>query len=143
MSFKTLQIIADFLFLFLIVYLYIMVRRKGALIHKAQESIEEFKKLLSEATRFSKILIEEFDEYKKDFEKILDELHKTQKELKESEEKVKFSLKENKSVTDVLALYNQGLSIDEISKGLNIPRGEVELIIGVIDYIKKKNVKKD
>ncbi len=143
MSFKTLQIIADFLFLFLIVYLYFIVRRKGALISKAQESIEEFKKLLSEATRFSKILIEEFDEYKKDFEKILDELHKTQKELKESEEKVKFSLKENKSVTDVLALYNQGLSIDEISKGLNIPKGEVELIIGVIDYIKKKNVEKD
>ena len=143
MSFKTLQIVADFLFLFLIVYLYFMVRRKGALISKAQESIEEFKRLLSEATRFSKILIEEFDEYKKDFEKILDELHKTQKELKESEEKVKFSLKENKSVTDVLALYNQGLSIDDISKGLNIPRGEVELIIGVIDYIKKKNVKKD
>ncbi len=141
MSFIKIQLIVDLILIFLISYLFFQNRKRNEALRKISESINEFRSLLGEAKRFSGFLIDEFRKYRDDFENLLSQISDEQKKLKEKEIRILKSYDDKKKISDVLALKNQGLSVEEIAKGLNIPKGEVELILGMIEFLKKKNEK--
>ena len=134
----TLQILLDLLFVAAILCL---ARRTASLSHLSRtlrETLENFQKMLQEANLWGERISLHLHNEQVKSEKTLEELNAAHKSLTEEERKLLVSLPESEKSQKVLLLHNQGLSIEEISKGLSLPRGEVELVLSLVTFLQNR-----
>lgn len=134
----TLQILLDLLFVAAILWL---ARRTASLSHLSRtlrETLENFQKMLQEANLWGERISLHLHNEQVKSEKTLEELNAAHKSLTEEERKLLVSLPESEKSQKVLLLHNQGLSIEEISKGLSLPRGEVELVLSLVTFLQNR-----
>ena len=146
-----LQIAIDIVLL-VIVCLYVVRERKRRFMYSPEEIDEERLKALSdsiqqmiqESKRVLHEIQESINKQKDSLNKIVEKLDRKKEEMDRSMEKAEKFLHGLKGITDrdvvtadaeqdkyqqVLSLSQKGLSIDEIGKRVELPRGEVELIL--------------
>ena len=134
----TLQILLDLLFVAAILWL---ARRTASLSHLSRtlrETLENFQKMLQEANLWGERISLHLHNEQVKSEKTLEELNAAHKSLTEEERKLLVSLPESEKSQKVLLLHNQGLSVEEISKGLSLPRGEVELVLSLVTFLQNR-----
>ena len=134
----TLQILLDLLFVAAILWL---ARRTASLSHLSRtlrETLENFQKMLQEANLWGERISLHLHNEQVKSEKTLEELNAAHKSLTEEERKLLVSLPESEKSQKVLLLHNQGLSVEEISKGLSLPRGEVELVLSLVTFFQNR-----
>ena len=134
----TLQILLDLLFVAAILWL---ARRTASLSHLSRtlrETLENFQKMLQEANLWGERISLHLHNEQVKSERTLEELNAAHKSLTEEERKLLVSLPESEKSQKVLLLHNQGLSIEEISKGLSLPRGEVELVLSLVTFLQNR-----
>ena len=136
-NFIIIQIIIDMAFFSVLIYLIIRTNSLGKLENIITKSKDEFKKLIEEAKRWSDKFISELSLNEKKSKELIEKMEKTYKKLLEEEKKLHVNNPDFEKTKKVLLLFNQGLSVEEISKGLEIPEGEVKLILDLINYSKK------
>ncbi len=136
---EIIQLVLDLIFVFFIIFLLIRTSSLAKLKTLIKESKKDFEKLLIQAEKWSDEIIEKLNLKEKEGKELLRRLEKAHKKLLEEEKKLIVESPDLEKTKSVLLLHNQGLSKEEISKGLNIPIGEVDLILDLIDYIKKNN----
>ncbi len=136
---EIIQLVLDLIFVFFIIFLLIRTSSLAKLKTLIKESKKDFEKLLIQAEKWSDEIIEKLNLKEKEGKELLKRLEEAHKKLLEEEKKLIVESPDLEKTKSVLLLYNQGLSREEISRGLNIPIGEVDLILDLIDYIKKNN----
>ncbi len=138
---EIIQLVLDLIFVFFIIFLLIRTSSLAKLKTLIKESKKDFEKLLIQAEKWSDEIIEKLNLKEKEGKELLRRLEEAHKKLLEEEKKLIVESPDLEKTKSVLLLHNQGLSKEEISKGLNIPIGEVDLILDLIDYIKHKRKK--
>ncbi len=133
------QIIIDIVFIILLIYLVFRTNSLGKLRNIVQDSKKQFEKLIMEAKNWSDKLINDLSLKEKKSQNLMEKLETSYKKLLEEEKKIKINNPDYDKTKKVLLLYNQGLTVKEISEGLDIPEGEVNLILDLINYSKKNN----
>ncbi len=133
------QIILDIIFIILIVFLLYRTRSLSKLQRLIRDSKRDFETLLFEGKRWGDEIIKKMDIREKEARELLAKLENAHKKLLEEEKKLIIETPDIEKTKSVLLLYNQGLSKEDIAKGLNIPKGEVDLILDLINFIKKSN----
>ncbi len=136
---EIIQLILDMIFIFFIIFLLIRTRSLARLNTLIKESKKDFEKLLFQAEKWGDEIIGKLNLKEREGSELLKRLEEAHKKLLEEEKKLIVESPDLEKTKSVLLLYNQGLSREEISKGLNIPIGEVDLILDLINYIKKNN----
>ena len=134
----TLQILLDLLF---VAALFWLARRTASLSHLSRtlrETLENFQKMLHEANLWGERISLHLHNEQVKSERTLEELNAAHKSLTEEERKLLVSLPESEKSQKVLLLHNQGLSVEEISKGLSLPRGEVELVLSLVTFLQNR-----
>ncbi len=136
---EIIQLILDLVFVFFIIFLLIRTSSLAKLKSLIKESKKDFEQLLLQAEKWGNEIIKKLDLKEKEGKELLKRLEEAHKKLLEEEKKLIVESPDLEKTKSVLLLYNQGLSREDISKGLNIPIGEVDLILDLINYIKKNN----
>ncbi len=136
-TFIIIQIIIDIVFFSIFIYLIIRTNSLGKFKNIVTKSKDEFKKLIEEAKKWSDKFISDLSLNEKKSKELIKKMEKSYKKLLEEEKKLHIEKPDYEKTKKVLLLYNQGLSVEEISKGLDIPEGEVKLILDLINYSKK------
>ena len=159
------QTIVDFLIL-LVILLYILERKnrqkEGQNIKlrkkETQELVQSLDRLITESERASIDISDKALLSQKKITELLDQLEVKQKELQEEEKKVALLLEEIKKnqleadegkkesvlseedkYSEAAKLAKNGLNSEEISRQLDLPKGEVELILDLPLRNTKKN----
>ncbi len=133
------QIILDVIFIILIIFLLYRTRSLSKLQTLIKNSKKDFESLLLEGKKWGDEIIKKIDIREKEARDLLIKLENAHKKLLEEEKKLIIETPDIEKTKSVLLLYNQGLSKEEIAKGLNIPKGEIDLILDLINFIKKSN----
>ncbi|MDY7033412.1 MAG: DUF2802 domain-containing protein [Thermodesulfobacteriota bacterium] len=100
-----------------------MIKESKRVLHEIQESINKQKDSLNK-------IIEKLDRKKEEMDRSMEEAEKFLQGLKRiTDRDVVTADEEQDKYQQVLSLSQRGLSIDEIGKRVELPRGEVELIL--------------
>jgi len=94
-----------------------------------------FPDFIEKGERVTKNISEELTQKQDVLNKLISEAERVSKRLGIMEEKVKENKLDKETVNKILILVNQGFTPAEIAPKLNIPLGEIELVIKLRQYL--------
>jgi hypothetical protein len=96
---------------------------------------KRFPELIRESEKITRNITEELTLKQKILEKLIAEAGKASEKLADAEEKIKDNKLDKGTIDKILILVNQGFTPAEIAPQLNIPLGEIELVIKLKKYL--------
>lgn len=122
--------------------LILFIRKTNRRIESIENSIKNlseistyFPDFIQKGERVTRNISEELTYKQNVLTKLISEAEKASEKLGIAEEKIKDNKLDKDTVNKVLILVNQGFSPQEIAPKLNIPLGEIELVIKLRKYI--------
>ncbi len=111
------------------------MRRIENKLHNLAAISEYFPEFISKGETIARSLTEELALRQQALKKLVGEAEKNLEKLQHFEEKVRERKLDKERINQVLILFNQGFGMPEIASRLNIPLGEIELIINLRKYL--------
>lgn len=103
---------------------------------------KSFPEFMHKSEKISKHIAEELTLKQNILEKLISEAEKATEKLGYLEEKIKENKLDKGTIDKILILVNQGFTPAEIAPKLNIPLGEIELVIKLKKYLNAPNKEK-
>ncbi len=100
-----------------------------------QNISEHFPEFINQGEKITKNLTTELSVKQEQLNKKIDAATEISRKLGYLEEKVKDNQLDKETIDKILILVNQGFSTSEISPRLNVPAGEIDLIIKLRRYL--------
>jgi hypothetical protein len=124
------------------IVLFIFIRRTNRRLESIEASIKNlsvistyFPDFIKKGERVSKNISDELTLRQDVLMKLISEADKASEKLGIAEEKIKDNKLDKEMVNKILILINQGFTPAEIAPKLNLPLGEIELVIKLRKYI--------
>jgi len=130
------------LFIASIIFLFRFSRKTDSRIANIEKNITHlttiskyFPDFIQKGEKVTRDISEELSVKQNALKKLISEAEKTSERLGIVEQKIKENKLDKDTINKILILVNQGFSPAEISPKLNIPLGEIELVIKLRKYI--------
>jgi len=135
-------IVEGIIFIVLIGISYHFIRKINQRITTIEKSIRylssmgrSYSEFIQKSEKISKNIAEELTLKQTILEKLISEAEKASEKLGYMEEKIKENKLDKETIDKILILVNQGFTPAEIAPKLNIPLGEIELVIKLKKYL--------
>ncbi|MCP5051071.1 MAG: hypothetical protein GY940_28160 [bacterium] len=142
MTTTILIIIETVILIGLAVFIYRFVRETNERMNSIEKSVRNlsiiskyFPDFIQKGEKVSKNISEELTMKQTVLKKLISEAERASEKLEYVEEKVKEKKLDKETINKVLILVNQGFTPPEIAPKLNIPLGEIELVIKLRKYL--------
>ncbi len=130
------------IFIGLAIFLYRFIQQTNERLNEIEKSVRNlsiiskfFPDFIQKGEKVSRSISEELTLKQNILKKLISEAEKASEKLGYVEEKIKENKLDKETINKVLILVNQGFAPAEIAPKLNIPLGEIELVIKLRKYL--------
>jgi hypothetical protein len=135
-------IVESFIFIILLVLAYLLYNKTNQRINGIEKSIlhlttisKYFPDFIEKGEQVTRNMSEELTLKQTVLNKLIGEAEKVSERLRIMEDKIKENKLSKETIDKILILVNQGFTPAEIAPKLNIPLGEIELVIKLRRYL--------